>query len=66
MFTFYGSCERDGQNQAGSKQIHNAEIFDDVKAYDPCLDITVADIDDNGYIGGDTDEDDQNDEHNLR
>ena len=65
IVTLYCCRERYGQDGAGSYQIHETEILDELKADDLGLNITVDDVGDYQKIGEDADQDDDGNEENL-
>ena len=63
--TLYCGCQGYWKDCACSQKINKAEIFDELEADNPGLDITVDDVGDNEQVGEHTDEDDDADEEDL-
>ena len=63
--TLYCGCQGYWKDCACSQKINKAEIFDELEADNPGLDITVDDVGDNKQVGEHTDEDDDADEEDL-
>ena len=52
------STQRNRKDQDSSYQIHNAEVFDEDKADNSVLDITIANVNDNAAVEDNSDDND--------
>ena len=63
--TLYSCCKRYRKDCACTQKINKAEVFDELEADNPGLDITVDDVGNDEQVGKHTDEDDDADDQDL-
>ena len=64
--TFYCWHERDGKNEEGTAQVHDAQVLDQYKVNGGPLDLWGGDVDNDGGVGDNGDEDDEGDDESLQ